>query len=53
MVEFDMCVLCSDVDYKETIPVRSFTHLALPPLPPPPHPPLFPRLEVMTMEANC
>ena len=29
MVKFDMCVLCSDVDYKETLPVRSFTHLAL------------------------
>ena len=41
MVEFDMFALCSDVDYKETLPVRSFTHLAPsttnPPTPPSPN----------------
>ena len=31
MVEFDMCVLCSDVDYQEAILVRSFPPSPLPP----------------------
>ena len=31
MVEFGMCVLCSDVDCQEDIPVRSFPHLSPPP----------------------